>query len=132
MGSDYHFSNYWVNRGGAMSDMKCSIKCPIYGEILQKYGEINPDAGTSIVLGANCSKCGIGNSDIKLWQELIRTRRALETGNKDLSDKIGKLETELDRTRKALETIRKEMSNEYMPDYAVIHDALKTALEQKE
>ena len=36
------------------------------------------------------------------------------------------------RTRKALETIRKEMSNEYMPDYAVICDALKTALEQKE
>lgn len=28
---------------------------------------------------------------------------ALETENKDLSDKIGKLETELDRTRKALE-----------------------------
>lgn len=27
---------------------------------------------------------------------------ALETGNKDLSDKIGKLETELERTRKAL------------------------------
>ena len=27
---------------------------------------------------------------------------ALETENKDLSDKIGKLETELDRTRKAL------------------------------
>ena len=28
---------------------------------------------------------------------------ALETENKDLSDKIGKLETELDRTRKALD-----------------------------
>lgn len=28
---------------------------------------------------------------------------ALETANKDLSDKIGKLETELDRTRKALD-----------------------------
>lgn len=28
---------------------------------------------------------------------------ALETENKDLSDKIGKLETELERTRKALE-----------------------------
>ena len=28
---------------------------------------------------------------------------ALETGNKDLSDKIGKLETELERTRKALD-----------------------------
>ena len=38
----------------------------------------------------------------------------------------------IDGTRKALETIRKEMSNEYMPDYAVIRDALKTALEQKD
>lgn len=46
----------------------------------------------------------------ELWQELIklmeeneRTRKALETGNKDLSDKIGKLENDLERTRKALE-----------------------------
>ena len=35
----------------------------------------------------------------KLWQELIKLME-----NKDLSDKIGKLETELDRTRKAFET----------------------------
>lgn len=32
---------------------------------------------------------------------------------------------ELIRTRKALEIIKKEMSNEYMPDFAVIRDALK-------
>lgn len=50
---------------------------------------------------------------------------ALETENKDLSDKIGKLETELDRTRKALEIIKKEISKETMPDFAVISDALK-------
>lgn len=25
MGSDYYFSNYWVNRGGAMSDIKCPL-----------------------------------------------------------------------------------------------------------
>lgn len=61
-----------------MSDMKCSIKCPMCGEVLQTYGEIDPDAGTSIVLGANCPKCGIRDSDIKLWQELIRTRKALK------------------------------------------------------
>lgn len=42
------------------------------------------------------------------------------------------LETELDRTRKALEIIKKEMSKETMPDFAVIHNALKTALEQKD
>jgi hypothetical protein len=55
-----------------------NIRCPICGEVLQKYGEVDPDAGTSIVLGANCRKCGIRDSDIKLWQELIRTRKALE------------------------------------------------------
>ena len=49
-----------------------------------------------------------------------------------LKDKIKELETELDRTRKALEIIKKEMSNEYMPDFAVIRDALKSALEQKD
>ena len=54
------------------------IKCPICGEILQKYGEVDPDTGTSIVLGANCPVCGVGDSDIKLWQELIRTRKALD------------------------------------------------------
>ena len=57
---------------------------------------------------------------------------ALETENKDLSDKIGKLEAELDRTRKALEIIKKEFHKETMPDFAVIRDALKTALEQKD
>lgn len=61
-----------------MSDMKCPIKCPICGEMLQKYGEVDPDTGTSIVLGANCPKCGIGDSDIKLWQEFIRTRKTLD------------------------------------------------------
>ena len=38
----------------------------------------------------------------------------------------------IDRTRKALEIIKKEMSKETMPDFAVIHNALKTALEQKD
>ena len=61
-----------------MSDMKCPIKCPICGEMLQKHGEVDPDTGASMVLGANCPKCNIGNSDIKLWQELIRTRKALD------------------------------------------------------
>lgn len=63
-----------------MSDMKC----PICGEMLQKYGEVDPDTGTSIVLGANCPECGIGDSDIKLWQELIRTREELHKANAEL------------------------------------------------
>lgn len=58
--------------------MTSKLKCPICGEILQKYGEIDPDTGTSIVLGANCRKCGIGNSDIKLWQALIQAKQDLE------------------------------------------------------
>lgn len=69
-----------------MSDMKC----PICGEMLQKYGEVDPDTGMSIVLGANCPKCGIRDSDIKLWQELIRTRKAFDVakeGLKEIRDK---------------------------------------------
>ena len=54
--------------------------------MLQKYGEVDPDAGTSIVLGANCPKCSIGDSDIKLWQELIRTRKALAIAVDALKD----------------------------------------------
>ena len=61
-----------------MSDMKCSIKCPICGEMLQKYGEVDPDTGISIILGANCRKCGIRDSDIKLWQALIDTKKKLD------------------------------------------------------
>lgn len=45
---------------------------------------------------------------------------------------VSDIKTELDRTRKALGIIKKEMSKETMPDFAVIHDALKTALEQKQ
>ena len=72
---------------------------------------------------------------------------ALETENKDLSDKIGKLETELDRTRKALavavraiETIKyskksdainlRHKANKALIEIYKIKD--QTALEQKE
>lgn len=41
------------------------------------------------------------------------------------------LHEELIRTRKALGIIKKEMSKEIMPDFAVIHNALKIA-EQKD
>lgn len=34
-------------------------------------------------------------------------------------------EQELDRTKKALDVIKKEMSKETIPDFAVIHNALK-------
>lgn len=84
-----------------MSDMKCSIKCPMCGEILQKYGEIDPKAGTSIVLGANCPKCGIGNSDIKLWQTLIQAKQDLVialTAIKEISEECGCLMAALKRT----------------------------------
>lgn len=71
------------------------MKCPICGTILDKAFINDKIRG--------CPKCrNMGN--IELWQELIRTHKALETGNIDLSDKIGKLETELDRTQKQLVT----------------------------
>lgn len=85
-----------------MSDMKC----PICGETLQKYGEVDPDAGTCIVLGANCPKCGIGDSDIKLWQEFIRTQELLDIESAEHSmchTQMLKTTEKLERTRKALE-----------------------------
>ena len=66
---------------------------------------------------------------------------ALETGNKDLSDKIGKLETELERTRKALDVAQKAMLEiHYQAPSIKVADKIltealkeiKTALEQKE
>lgn len=54
---------------------------------------------------------------------------ALETENKDLSDKIGKLKTELDRTRKALDKAKKENEDKQAVLNCVV-DMLKT-LNQK-
>lgn len=100
MESDYHFSNYWVNRGGAMSNMKC----PICGTILDKAFINDKIRG--------CPKCrNMGN--IELWQELIRTRKALEQSEicctewekqaLDYKAENIALSDELERTRKALE-----------------------------
>lgn len=70
-----------------MSDMKC----PICGTILDKAFITDKIRG--------CPKCrNMGN--IELWQELIRTR-------------------------KALDVIAKEFHKETMPDFEVIHNALK-------
>ena len=76
---------------------------------------------------------------------------ALETENKDLSDKIGKLEAELDRTRKALDDAKKWLmkigylnmldhglgSEKMMTDWCktvALHGLkeIETALEQKD
>lgn len=60
---------------------------------------------------------------------------ALETENKDLSDKIGKLETELERTRKALD-VAKDTLCWYNDNYdsVVAQETINeiTALEQKD
>lgn len=84
-----------TNGGGKMNN---DMKCPFCQQDLCKFGKIEKDH-TRTIQGAYCPHCKIKDSDIKLWQELIRT----ETENKDLSDKIGKLETELEKTRKALD-----------------------------
>ena len=72
----------------------------------------------------------------------IKDLLALETENKYLSDKIGKLETELERTRKALEIAVKAMeSAKYFrlehcmccghdPQKDAVYIKLKNALEQ--
>ena len=81
-----------------------------------------------------------------MWQELIKLME-----DKDLSDKIGKLETELDRTRKALDDAKKWLmkigylnmsdhglgSEKMMTDWCktvALHGLkeIETALEQKD
>ena len=77
---DYRFSNCWVNKGSAMSN----LKCPFCG---QKLGRKN-------INDRMCSneKCVswkgnfYGSED--LWQELIRTRKALKIAWDGL-EKIG-------------------------------------------
>lgn len=101
-----------------MSDMKC----PICGEMLQKYGEVDTDTGTCIVLGANCPKCGIGDSDIKLWQEFIRTRKALDVA-------VGQLK----KTHDYIEDFRYQETNYFLvdsKDVSIILDETNEALEQ--
>ena len=62
---------------------------------------------------------------------------ALETENKDLSDKIGKLETDLEHTRKALETLQEFVTKLYLNGNITDEQLerykkmLITALEQK-
>lgn len=63
---------------------------------------------------------------------------ALETENKDLSDKIGKLETELEKVRKALDvavdalkTVRRYTAiNQFAPKSREAHIVAKKALKQ--
>lgn len=71
------------------------MKCPFCQQELRKDQD---GFYTCYTDNCGCMKYG-GNGasgSESLWLALIHTR-------KDLSDKIGKLETELDRTRKALE-----------------------------
>ena len=86
------------------------IKCPFCQQELEQITTSNP-LGLGRIEMAVCKKCmdkGVLHiMPIWDWQELICTR-------------------------KALEIIKKEMSKETMPDFAVIHNALKTALEQKD
>ena len=118
-----------------MSDMKCPF--------CQQELEIN-DLDVQL-LGCENQNCKhsihydtVGTKE--LWQELIKLME-----NKDLSDKIGKLETELDRTRKALDvakdTIRHAdwfFDGDYNVDGKTMHNEIKcaikgiTALEQKD
>lgn len=111
-----------------------NMKCPICGEMLQKYGEVDPDTGTSIVLGANCPKCGIGDSDIKLWQELIRTRKELDIRKKqvEIANKaFDFINTEWDN----IDCSRKELGAcafNAKEDIAGWESDIETALEQKD
>lgn len=106
MGSDYYFSNYWVNRGGAMSDMKDRVmqvilteadvekgfipdhaknkfsdnsgklKCPFCDSEIEQLN----DQQRSLFHCSNivCCKGGHYIGNISMWRDLIRTRKALD------------------------------------------------------
>ena len=93
-----------------MSDMKC----PFCQQELEKRHAATTDYN-SMFITYYC-----GNPECESTTDLV--------GCKEFWDILG----QLIRTRKALEIIKKEMSKETMPDFAVIHNALKTALEQKD
>ena len=70
-----------------------NLKCPFCQQ------ELNQDNPQIIECrNDDCKKSYFMYGSKELWLELIKLME-----DKDLSDKIGKLETELDRTRKALE-----------------------------
>lgn len=71
MGSDYYFSNYWVNKGGAMSD----IKCPFCNKPLQPTHRSENEYWCG---NTDCTETSWKFGSISLWQELIYTKKQVE------------------------------------------------------
>ena len=90
-----------------MSDMKC----PVCGEKIEHIRDG----------WCNCNNRCIGSGSLSLWQALIDSMKEHDLCHDALVERT----KELDRTRKALDVIKKEISKETMPDFAVIHNALK-------
>ena len=112
-----------------MSDMKC----PFCKRTLQPIGNIDTKyPTTNYYCPNNCIAFAFGN--LPMWNEL----KQVYDRNKDLSDKIGKLETELERTRKALDKakwwLNEIVENHRYTPISTAEMALKeiTALEQKD
>ena len=105
-----------------------NLKCPFCQQ------ELNQDNPQIIECrNDDCKKSYFMYGSKELWLELIKLME-----DKDLSDKIGKLETELERTRKALDGAKWWLheiveSHRYTP-ISTAEMALKeiTALEQKD
>lgn len=120
--------------------MTSKLKCPFCGE------ELDEDTlGDFSCINSECKESICFSGSKLLWQALIQTKEELKDCQHNYSVKseqhergytyatktIKDLESKLEIARKALEEIRKEMDNDYMPDFAVISEALK-ALEQIE
>lgn len=102
-----------------------TLKCPFCQQELKEL-YVNGFSVGFRCKNKNCPETNIMCGTKELWQELIRTR-------KDLSDKIGKLETELERTRKALD-VALNCLNGVVKDLPWVKRTLEqiTALEQKD
>ena len=80
-------------------------KCPFCNGKLLNSGRIHKD-GTHEILYQRCDDCKIKDSDPKLWQELIRTRKALEMTDTDLAIIVTNLDKVFPDMRLVFETIR--------------------------
>lgn len=109
------------------------LKCPFCQQ------ELNQDDPQIIECrNDDCKKSYFMYGSKELWQELIKLME-----EKDLSDKIGKLEKKLERTRKALDVAKdaidvislkyhKDTPSIFLIKYAENAKAEITALEQKD
>ena len=115
MGSDYYFSNYWVNKGGVMSDMKCPF---CQQELVRHWGMEEP--ALYCCDNPKCSRGGVATESS--WQELIRTRKTLDKGMEHITGLNNMIESWYKLLQSDKDTSTK---------YAILKSAISAYVENK-